>query len=177
MPCSPVSIKEKMMAISILGDADTSSYIECVKYVPLTVVYDSNTDTSRHVMFMHDDSDCLEFALDWKTGRVKKVKLVLCNHVDFLADEMPLVTAPSASLAADFPKVNSCDKFSLVVYKDGIDITVSPKSPAKRVRSGQIIFELSEDGSPVRLLIMDMTPSEIRHTIVELEADKEASAH
>lgn len=175
MPCSPALIKENQMAINILSNISTPSHIECVKYVPLTVVYDSNTDVSRHIMFTHEDTDCLEFVLDWETGRIKKIILVICNHATYSTEQMAVPMAAEGALSVDLPKVTTCDKFKVVVFRDGIDIGLYPAPVARRIRCGNVIFGLSEEGCLSSLSVIDMKPKELRHMILELEADREAN--
>ena len=150
------------------------SSIELVDYFPLTVVFEKDTDVSRHVVLECSDTGCLEFVLDWETGRLMKVILVLCREYEERTGRVPVPEVDESVLFFDMPKVTECDDFSLVLYDDGVELRLIDKDVARWLRSGQVSIGMSDDGGIAVVAVLEMAAQELNHlrTEIALESDE-----
>ena len=151
------------------------SSIELVDYFPLTVVFEKDTDVSRHVVFEHSDTGCLELVLDWESGRLMKVILVLCREYEERTGRVPVPEVDESVLFFDMPKVTECDDFSLVIYDDGVELRLIDKDVVRWFRSGQVSLGMSDDGGIAVVAVLKMSAQELNHLRTEIAFESDES--
>ncbi len=138
-------------------------------YFPVKAVYDPSVGSTKYVGFYYGDTDLLEFSLDRETNSIKKLMLVLCNHFKVLDTDFQSATVcESGSISLDLPQHNECDSFRVFVYRNAVDILLSQTTVQRIVKSGQVLFGLSDDNELVSVTVVEMSGTDIAHTIEEL---------
>ena len=138
-------------------------------YFPVKAVYDPYVGSNEYVGFYFGDTDLLEFSADRETGSIKKITLVLCNHYEVLDTDFQSATVcESGSISLDLPQHNECDSFIVRVYRNAVDILLSQTTVQRIVKCGQVLFGLSDDNELVSVTFIEMSETDVAHTIEEL---------
>ena len=152
----------------IIEPGTVLSHIEDEEYFPLRVVNDSSIDSIRFVGFYFKDTDLLEFAVDRKTGFVRKMQVVVCSHFQFSDDEYLPENTDESKIYLDYAQHNDCNTFKLTVFKNAVQIDISNKPASVFSKCGQVIYGMSSFGELVSVVIINMSVENIAHTKAEL---------
>ena len=158
-----------MNSISLIN-TNRDPHVVNEDYFAVKVVYDSSVESTKYVGFYFGDTDLLEFSVDRETNTIKKFQLVLCNHFEMLDAELHSEdVSETGCVSIGLPQHNECDIFNVRVYRNAVEIILSNKNVEKTIKSGQVLYCLSNAGDLVNVIIEEMTECEIKHTIEELK--------
>lgn len=157
-----------MNSISVIN-TNRGPYVVNEDYFAVKVVYDSSVESTKYVGFYYGDTDLLEFSVDRETNTIKKFQLVLCNHFEILDTELHSATVSEIGcISIRLPQHNECEVFNVRIYRNAVEILLSNKNVHKIIKSGQVLYYLSDENDLVNVTIAEMTEYEITHTIEEL---------
>lgn len=153
----------------IPNETHPTSHIRLDEYVPLTVAFAEDDWPSHHVEFIHGETGCLELALDWDTGALKKLVLVLCQSYVECDEVLAAPAIPSEVLRFDPVSEIRCPCFSLTTYRDGASLQLGDTSPREWFRMGQVLFGFGSNGNVQEVLVSGMSGLEIAHLKAEVD--------
>lgn len=146
------------------------SQIECEAYFPLRVVYDPSSEQSHFVGFYFKDTDLLEFTVNKTDGLLKKMQIVLCGHYSRLSGPYIVPNAANESCVyLNHPQHNDCRHFFMKIYTNCIQIELSDISASEYHKCGQVLFGVDQEQHLVSVIVTQMSPAEIAHTVQELQ--------
>lgn len=137
-------------------------------YFPVIIEFSDEELNNLFMEFTFEDSDMFELAVNPKTYALKRFSLTLCNHYEFKNDDLKLPEYEEGVIHITGPITNKCPSFKAYVYKNGIEITISSEIATKHLKSGHLIFALTENNELTSVLITDLTPDDLHHVKTEL---------
>ncbi|MCF0109093.1 MAG: hypothetical protein HUJ57_03220 [Erysipelotrichaceae bacterium] len=142
-------------------EKDKSCNSQFVKreYIPVEILF-NDTELVKHLGFYYNDTDLLEFCVDYDNGYLCKFILSFCSHYSFINDDIEIPEAEPGRIKLNYPSHNDCDMFSVSVYNDGIYIKIS-KAPVKSfISSGQLIIGIDGNNDVAEVYIYDLSSDE-----------------
>ncbi len=149
---------------------DTSFFVE-EEYIPIQVVI-KEEELNKHIGFYYNDTDLAEFVLNYETMSLNKFVLTFTNNFEFIDLPLQIPDSESGEIKLYYPDENYCSTFSVNVYSDGVQITLSDNTSEKYIKSGQIILGLDSDENIVEVLITELNESNIEFIKNELTLSK-----
>lgn len=142
-------------------------------YFPVIIEFSNEEINNLFIEFNYEDSDMFEITVDPETFSLKRFSLTLCNHYAIKDTELKIPEYEEGSLFIAGPASTECDKFEADVYNDGVEIRTSSSIATRYLKSGQLIFALTENNDVSAVLITDLTQGDIDHAISELTVQTE----
>ncbi|MDO4392942.1 MAG: hypothetical protein Q4C80_00830 [Bacillota bacterium] len=146
----------------------TSSKIIQEEYFPVIIEFSSEELNNKFLEFNYTDTDMFEVSVNPETYEIKRFSLTLCNHYSFVDAIMVLPTYEEGILHITGPTTTECSLFNANVYKDGLEIRISSELASRYLKSGQLIFALTENNKLTSVFITELTPNNIDHVKTEL---------
>ena len=137
-------------------------------YFPAIVEFSSEELNNHFIEFNYKDTDMLELSAHSKTHALKRLTLTLCNHHEFVNENMIFPSCGEGSLFIEGPDSTECSKFMLKVYNNGAKLELSDKPAVKHIKSGILIFSFSNDNELVTVYITNLTEKQLSHIKREL---------
>ena len=109
-----------------------------------------------------------ELSVHPKTNALKRLTLALCNHYEIMETALDYPTSEEGSLFIEGPDSTECDTFLLRVYSNAVQIKLSDTPVNKSIKTGNLIFSLSEDNKLISVIISDLSEAELAHIKREL---------
>ena len=146
--------------------------IVLTEYIPVQVRAEKACNTIDYCSFRKNDTSLLELAFNQADHIIYRVTLVICADYRQVAEEYPLPTEyTKGDLLVDVPGENATSIFSCVIYQNAVKIIVSDLPISKTVLSGDIVWELSEQGDLVSVCLVDPTGKASKHCSLELSSN------
>ena len=146
--------------------------IVLTEYIPVQVRAEKACNTIDYCSFRKNDTSLLELAFNQADHIIYRVTLVICADYRQVAEEYPLPTEyTKGDLLVDVPSENATSIFSCVIYQNAVKIIVSDLPISKTVLSGDIVWELSEQGDLVSVCLVDPTGKASKHCSLELSSN------
>ena len=146
--------------------------IVLTEYIPVQVRAETACNTIDYYSFRKDDTSLLELAFDQMDHIISRITLVICADYRQAAEEYPLPAEyTKGELLADAPAEIDTSTFSCVIYQNAVKIIVSDLPVSKTVLSGNIVWELFEQGNLVSMCLVDPTGKASEHCSLELSSN------
>lgn len=139
-------------------------------YFPAIVEFSLEELNNHFLEFNFKDTDMFELSVHPKTHAIKRFTLTLCNHYEMMETALDYPTCEEGSLFIEGPDSTECNTFLLQVYNNGMQIKLSDSPVNKNIKSGHLIFSLSENDELVSVIISDLSEVELSHIKRELQA-------
>ena len=142
------------------------------EYIPMQVRAEKEYNAVDYCSFRKDNNSLLELAFDQTDHIIYRVTLVICADYRQAAEEYPLPAEyTKGDLLVDAPAEIDTSTFSCVIYQNAVKIIVSDLPVSKTVLSGNIVWELSEQGNLVSVCLVDLTGKASEHCSLELSSN------
>lgn len=146
--------------------------IVLTEYIPLQLRAEKACDTIDYCSFRKDDTSLLELVFDQTDHIIYRVTLVICADYRQATEEYQLPAAyVEGDLLVDAPAEIDVSSFSCEIYQNAVKIIVSDMPVSKTVLSGNIVWELSEQGNLVSVCLVDPTGKASEHCSKELSSN------
>ena len=146
--------------------------IVLTEYIPVQVRAKKACATIDYCSFRKDDTSLLELAFDQTDRMIYRITLVICADYLQVAEEYPLPTEyTKGDLLVDVPGEIDTSTFSCIIYQNAVKIIVSDLPVSKTILSGDIVWELSEQGNLVSVCLFDPTGKASEHCSLELSSN------
>lgn len=146
--------------------------IVLTEYIPVQVRAEKACNTIDYCSFRKNDTSLLELAFNQADHIIYRVTLVICADYRQVAEEYPLPTEyTKGDLLVDVPGENATSIFSCIIYQNAVKIIVSDLPISKTILSGDIVWELSEQGDLVSMCLVDPTGKASKHCSLELSSN------
>ena len=146
--------------------------IVLTEYIPVQVRAETACNTIDYCSFRKNDTSLLELAFNQADHIIYRVTLVICADYRQVAEEYPLPTEyTKGDLLVDVPSENATSIFSCIIYQNAVKIIVSDLPISKTILSGDIVWELSEQGDLVSVCLVDPTGKASKHCSLELSSN------
>ena len=146
--------------------------IVLTEYIPVQVRAEKACNTIDYCSFRKNDTSLLELAFNQADHIIYRVTLVICADYRQVAEEYPLPTEyTKGDLLVDVPSENATSIFSCIIYQNAVKIIVSDLPISKTILSGDIVWELSEQGDLVSVCLVDPTGKASKHCSLELSSN------
>ena len=146
--------------------------IVLTEYIPVQVRAETACNTIDYCSFRKDDTSLLELAFDQTDRMIYRITLVICADYWQAAEEYRLPAEyTKGDLLVDVPGEIDTSTFSCVIYQNAVKIIVSDLPVCKTVLSGNIVWELSEQGNLVSVCLVDPTGKASEHCSLELSSN------
>ena len=158
-----------MMPIRLTAGSDVAS-VENKEYFPLYLFFDKSVENIEHVGYYYNDTDLLEFSVDKESRAIRKIVLTLSQH--YAISQSKVIVPSDCVIGSINMLVNShidCSTFLTTVHTNGIAIKLSDQKALKNYRMDKVILSLNEYDNITQVIILDLSPNNISHTIQELE--------
>lgn len=158
-----------MMPIRLTSGSDVAS-VENKEYFPLYLFFDKSVENIEHVGYYYNDTDLLEFSVDKESRAIRKIVLTLSQH--YVISQSKVIVPSDCVIGSINMLVNShidCTTFLTTVHTNGIVIKLSDQKALKNYRMDKVILSLDEYDNITQVIILDLSPNNISHTIQELE--------
>jgi hypothetical protein len=144
------------------------SHFIAEEYFPVIVEFSSEELNNHFIEFNYTDTDMIELSADSKTNALKRFSLTLCNHYEIVDSKMIIPDSVEGAITLLGPDVTECKCFLAKVYSDGVEIKLSDTVADHYLKTGQLIFALSEDNELSSVYIIDLSEHDIDHVKCEL---------
>ncbi|MCR5663198.1 MAG: hypothetical protein K6G50_13895 [bacterium] len=145
-----------------------SSCFKSEDYFPAIVQFSSEELNNRFVEFSYNDTDMFELIGSSKTGIIKQFTLALCNHFEEMDKPLIVPDAKEGTMILNKNDTVQCEKFIVLIYKDGLRIDLSEKEACNLLKCGQLVFAFDESDSLVSLYVTDLSADDISHILQEV---------
>ena len=146
--------------------------IVLTEYIPMQVRAEKEYNAVDYCSFRKDDNSLLELAFNQADHIIYRVTLVICADYRQVEEEYPLPTEyTKGDLLVDVPSENATSIFSCIIYQNAVKIIVSDLPISKTILSGDIVWELSEQGDLVSVCLVDPTGKASEHCSLELSSN------
>lgn len=156
------------MIYSFDNNTTTSSRFIQEDYFPVIIEYSSEELNNKFLEFNYTDTDMFEISVNPETYEIKRFSLTLCNHFSFVNAKMMIPKYEEGILHISGPATTECSLFNTIVYEDGLEIIVSSESASIYLKTGQLIFALTDNNELTSVFITDLTANNIDHAKAEL---------
>ena len=141
-------------------------------YIPLQLRTDKECQATKYFYVRKADSSLLEIAFDSSDLTICRITLLLCEKFQKIDEDY---IAPENVFKGDILIDTSCEIESPIlnckIYRNAVKIEVSGEKTCKVVSTGNVIWELSEDGNFVSLCVIDPSGMASEHCLNELSGD------
>ena len=140
-------------------DANKTVFSEFIQedYFPVIIEFSNEELNNLFIEFNYQDSDMFELSVNPNTFEIKRFSLTLCNHYAIKDASMKITDYEEGALS-----------FEVLVYNDGVEIRTSAEPASRHLKSGQLLFALTDKGELASVLITDLTPDNLNHIKTEL---------
>ncbi len=146
--------------------------IVLTEYIPVQVRAKKACATIDYCSFRKDDTSLLELAFDQTDRMIYRITLLICADYRQAAEEYRLpAECANGDLLVDAPAEIDTSAFSCVIYQNAVKIIVSDLPVSKTILSGNIVWELSEQGNLVSVCLVDPTGKASEHCSLELSSN------
>ena len=151
-------------------DANKTVFSEFIQedYFPVIIEFSNEELNNLFIEFNYQDSDMFELSVNPNTFEIKRFSLTLCNHYAIKDASMKIPDYEEGALSFIGPTTTECSLFEVVVYNDGVEIRTSAEPASRHLKSGQLLFALTDKGELASVLITDLTPDNLNHIKTEL---------
>lgn len=130
------------------------------EYIPIKVIVE-DIDLLKHLGFYHENTDLVEFCVDYTSKKLCKLILPFSSNYCFLEASLNLPEADDGEIQLFFPSKTECETFDTLIYNNGVKIKLSKNQSITYIRTGQIYLGFSEKGNLSEILISNLTGSNI----------------
>lgn len=107
--------------------------------------------------------------MDWNTGILKKLILVLCQGYEERNEELAAPDIPEEVVGFKLVGVIPCSRFMLTVHRDGVALNLDESTARRWRRMGQALFGYDAADDVVEVVVSGMASSEISHLKAEID--------
>ena len=156
------------MNYEIDTDLKTKSTFISEEYFPAIIEFSSEELNNHFIEFNYKDTDMFELSVHPKTHALKRFSLTLCNHYEFSEALLESPVCDEGTLYITGPDSTECSTFDATVYKNGMRIVLSDVAADKYIKSGNLVFALTDKNEVVSVSLIDLSEQEISHIKSEL---------
>ncbi len=139
-------------------------------YFPAIIEFSSEELNNHFLEFNFKDTDMFELSVHPKTNALKRFTLTLCNHYEIMETALECPICEEGSLFIEGPDSTECGIFLLQVYSNAVQIKLSDSPVNKSIKSGNLIFSLSDNNELISVIISNLSETDIAHIKRELKA-------
>ena len=149
------------------------SYVETAftieDYFPVKVGLNNCIENIRYIQYEKDNLNMLEVTVNKKTNEFNRLQLVICNSYSISEEKVtPIENYEEGIAIFDEPEVVKTELFDVMVYQDGLSITLERDTVVKWVKTGSVFFGLNVESELTEIKMVDVTPMVKEHIINEL---------
>ena len=137
-------------------------------YFPAIIEFSSEELNNHFIEFNYKDTDMFELSVHPKTHALKRFSLTLCNHYEFSETLLVSPVCDEGTLYITGPESTECSTFVATVYKNGMRIILSNATADKYIKSGNLVFALTDNNLVVSVSLIDLSEKEVSHIKSEL---------
>jgi hypothetical protein len=156
------------MNYSFITSKKLDSTFKAEDYFPAIIQFSTEELNNRFIEFSYHDTDMFELVANSTDGTIKQFTLTLCNHFEEHNEFIDFPDSIEGTIALLETSTIECEKFILLIYKNGLRIDISEKKATKHLKCGQLIFSFDESNSLVTLYVTGLSTEDISHVLQEV---------
>ena len=123
-----------------------------------------------------DDNCLFEFSIN-KNNELCEAILITNTDYCIKNEDLQYQLLPQEGvIIVEKPKNLFAEKFEVVVFKNGLQITFSENFPACAYKQGEFVVYLGDDGKITALQVWNLNKEEREHLLLELRYNKEGKS-
>ena len=139
-------------------------------YIPLKLAAAAPCHDAMYYIVRKGDHSLLELTFDQDDAKVKRITLLLCLNCRRLTEIFPLPgSCEIGDVLVDSAADVDTDSFECIVYDDAVEIIVSNEAVSQSVLSGNVLWNLSEEGKLISICIVHLERDVAEHCWCELQ--------
>ena len=146
-----------------------NSYFKAEEYFPAMVIYSEEELNNRFLGFYYKNTDFFELQVHYDTFALKSFVFTACKHFTIHNTVLHIPEYEEGIITVRGPKRTEYDKFMAHVFTDGLRIDLSDQPAVRHLKCGQLIFAIDASNVLVTLYVVNLTESDIKHVVFELE--------
>lgn len=136
----------------------TNRSVQLIDYIPLQLHSDSGCVSPDYYQIRKGDSSLLELAFDEASSIIHRVTLLICEDFHIMNEEYSIPDGcVEGDILLDASGTEESEVFLCNVFPNAVRITLSSLPCSTRIRSGNVIWELTEQGELLSLCVIDPT--------------------
>lgn len=139
-------------------------------YIPLKLTAAAPCHDAMYYTVRKGDHSLLELTFDQDDAKVKRITLLLCLNSRRLKEGFSLPGSyETGDVLVDSAADEETETFECIVYDDAVEIIVSNEAVSQAVLSGNVLWNLSEEGKLISICIVHLERDVAEHCWCELQ--------